>query len=53
MRKAAVLDGDRTTTGGYVTGASVRFSDKGKKLISVALSYMALYAAPQFGSVLK
>ncbi|MFP3567843.1 PAAR domain-containing protein [Paraburkholderia sp. SIMBA_030] len=32
MRKAAVRDGDPTTTGGYVIGTSTRINDKGKKV---------------------
>lgn len=32
MHKAAVRDGDLTTTGGFVMGSSKRLSDKGKKL---------------------
>lgn len=32
MRKAAVRDGDRTTTGGRVMGSSTGYADHGKKL---------------------
>ncbi|TDN61605.1 PAAR domain-containing protein [Paraburkholderia sp. BL10I2N1] len=32
MRKAAVRDGDPTTTGGFVIGTSTRINDKGKKV---------------------
>lgn len=32
MRKAAVRDGDRTTTDGYVIGTSTGYTDHGKKL---------------------